>query len=439
MQNAKTKLVAAIALCVPNKEIRAPQPFRYLLSDAQKVVIGRDRKCQIVIDSSRYKTVSRLHVEIRPLINVEPPTWEICDLNTPNGTYINDKRLEGCRTLYPGDRIALSQRGPEFIYECQSAISPPLVAPQFSVVESAPVEVKQSLEQPEPTTDPQTNFPPDEKNSLSIAEPAAQVVAAPPAVNQPTPAQPEPSSLHLDSHAPSGCQPAAAITATQKSLWELSTEHILTLSGHSGSVRSVAFSLDGKIASGSADKTIKLWNLGTGQEISTLAGHRLSVNAVAFSPDSQTLVSGSADKTIKLWNISTGQEISTLSGHGLSVEAVAFSPDGKTIASSSADKTIKLWNLSTGEEIATLPGHKSAINSLTFSPIPPTPFAKGGAGGILASGSEDKTIKLWNLATGEEMRTIAGYAWQVGAIAISPDGQTFASGSADNTIKMWQL
>jgi dipeptidyl aminopeptidase/acylaminoacyl peptidase len=118
------------------------------------------------------------------------------------------------------------------------------------------------------------------------------------------------------------------------------------LEGHDSWVNSVSFSPDGKtLASGSEDKTIKVWNLATGKEITTLTGHTLLVNSVSFSPDGKTLASGSDDKTIKVWNLATGKVISTLTGHTSWVNSVSFSPDGKTLASGSADNTIKVWNL----------------------------------------------------------------------------------------------
>ena len=160
------------------------------------------------------------------------------------------------------------------------------------------------------------------------------------------------------------------------------------LEGHTSWVRSVSFSPDGKrLASGSHDKTIKLWNLATGNQISTLKGHTLWVNSVSFSPDGKTLASASDDNTIKLWNLATGKEISTLTGHTSWVNSVSFSPDGKTLASGSYDNTIKVWNLATGEHITTLTGHTSSVNSVSFSPD----------GKTLASGSHDNTIKVWNL------------------------------------------
>ncbi|MEH2111468.1 MAG: WD40 repeat domain-containing protein, partial [Nostoc sp.] len=93
-----------------------------------------------------------------------------------------------------------------------------------------------------------------------------------------------------------------------------------------------------------------------------------SVSSVSFSPDGKTLASGSADNTIKLWNLETGKEIGTLNGHTNSVSSVSFSPDGKTLASGSDDKTIKLWNLETGKEIGTLNGHTNSVSSVSFSP-----------------------------------------------------------------------
>ena len=81
------------------------------------------------------------------------------------------------------------------------------------------------------------------------------------------------------------------------------------------------------------------------------------VCCVAFSPDGKTLASGSEDKTIKLWDVATGKEQATLKGHTEWVKSVAFSPDGKTLASGSGDSTIKLWDVATGKEQATLKGH----------------------------------------------------------------------------------
>lgn len=118
---------------------------------------------------------------------------------------------------------------------------------------------------------------------------------------------------------------------------------LCTLTGHTALVYGVAFSSDGQtLVSGSADTTIKVWNLSTGKERRTLTGHTAFVYSVAFSADGQTLASGSADTTVKLWNPHTGELLRTLTEYSRGVMSVAFSPDGQTLASGS-DNTIKLW------------------------------------------------------------------------------------------------
>ncbi|MER3494835.1 MAG: serine/threonine protein kinase [Mastigocladus sp. ERB_26_2] len=223
-------------------------------------------------------------------------------------------------------------------------------------------------------------------------------------------------------------------------LWNLNTlEEISTLYGHSSPVKSVAFSLEGILASGSWDKTVKLWNITTGQEISTLIGHQLQVSAVTFSPQSHLLASASFDRTIRLWDLSsldtqTQKKFEncpcySLCGHAWAVLTVAFSPDGKILATGSDDNTIKLWNVNTGQVIRTLLGHSWSVLVVAFS----------GDGEILISGSRDNTVKLWRVSTGDEIATLTGHVDSVSAIAVNPVAQLIVSGSRDKTIKLWQL
>ena len=201
-----------------------------------------------------------------------------------------------------------------------------------------------------------------------------------------------------------------------------------TLEEHTDLVWSVAFSPNGQtLASGSQDRTIRLWNSNTGKLKTTLIGHRDAVNSVAFSPDGRTLASASWDGTIRLWNPNNGNLKRTLSGHTDGISSVAFSPDGQTLASASGDKTIRLWNPNNGNLKRTLTGHTNTVDSVAFSPN----------GQTLASGSRDQTIRLWNPNNGKHIKTLTGHTSDISRMTFSPDGRTLASGSRDQTVRLW--
>ncbi|BAY24098.1 protein kinase [Calothrix sp. NIES-2100] len=241
------------------------------------------------------------------------------------------------------------------------------------------------------------------------------------------------SRLSQQNNRPSNTE--AVLTQQSKISWgKISLTN--TLQAQENGVLSVAISPDGRLFASNSDRTIKLWNIATGKQISTLEGHSQRVNVVSISPNGETLVSGSDDNTIKVWNLATGKLIRTLLGHSDSIHALTISQDGKTLVSGSDDNTIKVWNLVTGQEISTLVGHKFWVRSLAISPN----------GKILASGSFDKTIKLWNLSKGYAIRTLRGDDKTITSLAISPDGQTLASANRDvydglrlRTIKLWNL
>lgn len=217
--------------------------------------------------------------------------------------------------------------------------------------------------------------------------------------------------------------PIPTITQNLLPTWKC----VSTLKGHLSSINAIASSGDGKLASGSADRTVKLWNL-DGRQLCTFSGHSSLIDAVIFSPNGRFVVSSSWDYTIKVWDVITKELVQTLSEHSGWVKCLAISPDGKNLISGSADKTIRIWNLETGK-VEKVFEQKSIIDAVAISPD----------GQLLASGSADETLKIWNLKTGELQLNLDGHSDAVNTLVFSPSGQIIISGSADKTLKIWQI
>jgi WD40 repeat protein len=205
---------------------------------------------------------------------------------------------------------------------------------------------------------------------------------------------------------------------------------VAVLTSQGGAVDSVAFSHDGKtLATGSADGTVRLWDVASHQPITTLTGHTGAVTSVAFSPDGTTLATGGADGIVRLWNVATYRPIRALTSHDGRVNSVAFSPDGTTLATGSADGTVRLWDVATRRPTNGPPtSHGDPVFGVAFGP--------GGA--TLATGNADGTVSLWDLVNGScsSGPTISDPR-RATSVGLSPDGATLAAGNADGTIRLW--
>ena len=244
------------------------------------------------------------------------------------------------------------------------------------------------------------------------------------------------SSLFIPAVSPDGRQIISGDLWGLIKLWDVATgNEIRTFRGHSRAVYSVAFSPDGRtIISGSEDNTIKIWETATGSTIRTLTEHTRSVSyKVAFSPNGRQFISGDDSGTIRLWETATGNLIRTYGGHtNYMIRYLAFSPDGRQIFSGCAGSRIILRDAATDREIRSY-YLNGTVNAVTFSPDGKQIFL------TVMTGSHN--FQIFDVNTGNGTRRFTGEStdghWH--KMAFSPDGRQIVSGSTIGTIKLWDV
>ncbi|WP_314175708.1 WD40 domain-containing protein [Streptomyces winkii] len=202
-----------------------------------------------------------------------------------------------------------------------------------------------------------------------------------------------------------------------------------TLVGHENPLTRLAISPDGTwLATGSADATVRIWDVASGEMLHALLGHESPVLAVAISPDGTWLATSAHQDAVRIWDSATGREIRVLTDREILVESVAISPDGTWLATGSRDGTVRIWDVASGEMLHALLGHEGSVGSVAISPD----------GTWLATSGHQDAVRIWETATGRQIRVLTDREISIGSVAISPDGTWLATSGHQDAVRIWE-
>lgn len=255
---------------------------------------------------------------------------------------------------------------------------------------------------------------------------------------------------------------SASEDATIK-IWDYdSAQYERTLKGHTQAVTCISFDINGKLlASCSLDLSAKIWDLSNYTCLKTLRGHDHTISSIQFLPSGDSVVTCSRDNTLKLWEVATGFCTRTYSGHSDWVRCVSVSLDGNYMAGGSSDQTISVWSIASGKQVQTLRGHEHVVECVAYGKRPAidkmlansknSDTSSSSGSGImesstseedfsyLASGSRDRTVKLWDALNGVCLMTYTSHENWVRSVLLHPSGKYVISTSDDKTIRVFDV
>lgn len=237
------------------------------------------------------------------------------------------------------------------------------------------------------------------------------------------------TSLALRSSGGSSTLSTSLALAADRPDWHPPWKLFRSISGHHGWVRSIAVDpTNAWFATGSADKTIKIWDVASGRLKLTLTGHIAAVHGLAVSARHPYLFSVGEDKTVKCWDLETNSVVRSYHGHLSGVYSVALHPALDVLMTGGRDSAVRVWDMRSRSQIFALAGHRDTINDLKVQSDDPQ----------VISASVDSTVRLWDLPAGKCSSTLTNHKRGVRALALHPTEFSFASASFDN-IKTWGL